>query len=294
MLKKISKSVFIIGHCGFLGSAIAQKLEQLGFEVHGELIVDGKSVRKLCDLCKPASILKLLDFEIIIHSAGITHPRSDDLTFDRSCQDVVKPSIRLFESLKHHNYKGKITYISSAGALCPLNVENFDERSVVFPRGKYGFEKYCLEQSLISLSGLGLDTLILRPSNPYGEFHRDPVGQGIIGTALNARRCDISLEVFAHPETARDFIFIDDFAYVSAKLINTATGIFNVSSNQMHSIKNVITLLEHHGVNCIWNNKSDAKLDRIPVDNKKLFEHIGAHKFTTLEVGLARLFMTGC
>jgi UDP-glucose 4-epimerase len=114
------------------------------------------------------------------------------------------------------------------------------------PLGWYGHAKFAAERLILEFGRRhGLIYTILRVSNPYGfqvPLHKP---QGLIPIFLKHAREDTPLTVWGDGSARKDFIHYTDFTSALAKIVQSRlVGIFNVSSNQSHSVNEVIGFAE--------------------------------------------------
>ncbi len=116
------------------------------------------------------------------------------------------------------------------------------------PIGWYGRAKLAAEVLIEKyVARHGLACSILRISNPYGYPVPKNRAQGIIPHAI---RCAVEgqlLYLWGNGTARKDFIYYTDFlsaieTVIGEKLIGT----FNVSANESHTIREVISLVEKH------------------------------------------------
>jgi UDP-glucose 4-epimerase len=92
----------------------------------------------------------------------------------------------------------------------------------------------------------GLDGLVLRLANPYGERQRLDATQGVVPVFLGKALRGEPLQIWGDGSTVRDFLYISD---VVAALLATANyqgeeRLFNVGSGEGLSLNQLVTLLE--------------------------------------------------
>ena len=105
--------------------------------------------------------------------------------------------------------------------------------------------KVAIENYIQMFSALyGMESCILRPSNPYGPRLGRAGLQGVIGACLTKAAHNEPLEVWGDGNVIRDFIYVEDLAELCVLSIQSSiTGVFNVGSGVGVSIREIIDLL---------------------------------------------------
>jgi nucleoside-diphosphate-sugar epimerase len=124
--------------------------------------------------------------------------------------------------------------------------KKLSERCSVEAETVYGISKRVVED-LIRLSGL--PHLILRLSNVYGPGCR-PDYNSVIATFCHRAVRGESLKINGDGSQGRDFIYIGDVveAFILAGFSNKKSGIFNVGSGKITSLKQVIGKIDKAGI----------------------------------------------
>ena len=109
------------------------------------------------------------------------------------------------------------------------------------PEDPYGIAKYAVEQDLRAAHGMfGLDYVIFRPHNVYGEFQN--IGdryRNVVGIFMNQSMHGEPLTVFGDGEQTRAFSYIGDVApYIAASVDVPAAcnEVFNIGADQPFSV----------------------------------------------------------
>jgi len=115
------------------------------------------------------------------------------------------------------------------------------EDTVPRPEDPYGIAKYAVEQDLHAALGMfGLNHVIFRPHNVYGEFQN--IGdryRNVVGIFMNQLMQGEPLTVFGDGEQTRAFSYIADVApYIAASVDVPAAynEVFNIGADQPFSV----------------------------------------------------------
>ena len=116
------------------------------------------------------------------------------------------------------------------------------------PADSYGIAKLAVEKELeISKKMFGLDYVIFRPHNVYGE--RQNIGdkyRNVIGIFMNQALKGQPLTIFGDGQQTRAFTYIKDISLAIAKAGLTRpcfNQIFNIGSDNVYSINQVASLV---------------------------------------------------
>ena len=107
--------------------------------------------------------------DIVIHSLSTTIPvESQNARYD--VESNLLPTLDVLNCMLKYNVKN-IVYISSGGAIYGNNACKHTELDNVSPISSYGVVKLAIEKYILQYTQLfGIQSLILRLSNPYGSY----------------------------------------------------------------------------------------------------------------------------
>jgi nucleoside-diphosphate-sugar epimerase len=176
--------------------------------------------------------------EACVHAAWVTEPT----TYLNSPANVwlLDAGLQLIDLLGSVNCR-RAVFLGTCAEYDTSQPRPLDESAPLRPLTLYASCKVALSllgQSRAAKAGIGFAWA--RIFHPYGPYeHRDRVIPSAIRALLRG-------EVFTsvHPEAARDFIHVGDISTGLTSLLEAgAEGVFNVSTGQAASIRNVIIAL---------------------------------------------------
>ncbi|MFN9644985.1 MAG: NAD-dependent epimerase/dehydratase family protein [Cyanobacteriota bacterium] len=249
--------VTVLGGGGFLGSAI---VDQLLAEGHGVRVLErahnkphrvfeaNEAVEWLAGDCRePADIRTALQgASAVVHLAWSTRPKSsnDKPIFD--VQSNVVASLQLLEEMQAQGVR-KILFASSGGTVygTPLRTP-IDEDHPHQPTTSYGITKLTVEKYLLLAKELhGLQPIILRMANPYGERQRVEGAQGVVAAFLKRALAGEPIEIWGDGTVIRDFLHVADVSRAcgAALRYEGKECVFNIGSGAGTSLNALIGLL---------------------------------------------------
>ncbi|MBI2482136.1 MAG: NAD(P)-dependent oxidoreductase [Candidatus Vogelbacteria bacterium] len=256
--------VFITGISGFVGANLAHKLVEQGHEIHGLVRAQSKnswrleSIRNqitihegdILDKAKVSEIITQVKPEIIYHLVVYgAYPFQKDA--ELALQTTVMATLHLLQAAKAAGVKMVVSTGSSSEYGTKDHPMHEDER--VDPNSYYAVGK--VAQTLLGQhfsNTEDLPVITLRLFSVYGPYEEPtrllPV---LILNALNNR--DIPL---ASPDTARDFIYVDDIvdAIIQAGNRPDLGGqVFNLGSGKQQTLQTLVNTV-------MSETKSNSKL----------------------------------
>lgn len=235
--------VLITGVAGFIGSHVASRFLQEGYQVVGVDDLSGGNVANIPagvdfiqgDLALPNTIARIpRDCRKILHLAGQS---SGEISFDDPVADLEKNTVSTLNLIRYgiENQIERIVYASSMSVYGAVENVPISEEHHCIPLSCYGVGKYATEGYLRVYQNK-LPFVVLRMFNVYGPGQDlSNLRQGMVSIYLAQALANGKIEVKGSVERFRDFIFIDDVVeawfraatYSSAlgKILNVGTGI---------------------------------------------------------------------
>ncbi|MCK4388051.1 MAG: NAD-dependent epimerase/dehydratase family protein, partial [Dehalococcoidia bacterium] len=139
----------------------------------------------------------------------------------------------------------------------------------------------------------GLDYLILRYSNPYGE-RQNPYGQqGVIPVFLNRIKMGERPVIYGDGSMERDYIYVADAveATIAALEKKTAHKIFNVGSGAGTSINHLVKVMSGvvgKEIEPMYVEDSVVRVKRVVLDVSRIRDEVGWKPNTSLQQGIER------
>jgi UDP-glucose 4-epimerase len=242
----------VLGGAGFIGSHIVEALQAQGHVIH---LLDARpsawwtpptNVRCWWGDWNDATLLAaaMQKVEVVIHLISTSMPASSNQNIPLDVEANLMATLRLLE-LSRANGIRRVVFASSGGTV--YGVPQFTpitEQHPTQPLNSYGIVKLTCEHYLRLYHQLhGLEYIILRGANPYGERQNPKQAQGAIGVFLGqiARRAPIT--IWGDGNVIRDYFHVSDMAqaFVLAATCPLASGLFNVGSGHGVSLNELLT-----------------------------------------------------
>ena len=298
------QTILILGGYGFLGTNILKHIDNHLRQQYQVIVFDkfAKHPHGVSFECVQrvyagdfmnsellACIFEENKIDLVIHSLSTTVPvDSSNARYD--VESNLLPTIDILNLMVKYNVKD-IVYLSSGGAIYGTQRhERHKETDDVFPISSYGVIKHTIEKYLMQYAQLyGLRPLILRLSNPYGEYHYS-MKQGVVNVAMTKAINGEKMQIWGDGNGKKDYIYVGDFIEILFKLLSKKihTQVINIASNILLSVNEIVqavqTLEPNFQVEHIDADKYDTNC--FALDTKKLYSLIGDYNFTPLFTGL--------
>jgi len=253
----MERKVALFGGAGFLGSAIVDRLlagghqlrifERPRIEPHRDF-VPGESVEWVTgDFSHAHDVREALQgVDAVVHLVCTTRPKSSNEEPIFDVQTNLVSTLQLLEAMKECGV-AKIVFASSGGTVYGSPIRTpIDEEHPTNPTTSYGITKLAIEKYLLLEKKLhGLEPVILRIANPYGERQRVEFAQGVVAAFLARALRDESIEIWGDGSVVRDYLHIADVAEAFAAALDYEGEevIFNIGSGGGTSLNDLATIL---------------------------------------------------
>lgn len=298
------KNILIIGGHGFIGSNLIDLLILGG--LYNIFVFDkvGKQnnsaeyhhiagdYNNLGDL---ESFFSSNSVEIVVHLASTTvpsTPNGKDMLSD--IETNLIGTIQLLNLMVKYKVRN-ILFTSSGGTVYGSEDHaSYSEADWGLPISSHGIVKQTIERYLFLYNyHFGINYLILRISNPYGENHKS-LTHGFINVSLRKIINNETVIVYGDGSVVRDYIYINDLVRIMVKLINIGfdNQIINIGSGLGYSINDILKviacLVGDFSVNYVASNNFDVP--RVVLNNMKLLSIID-FKLTPIDKGILQTYL---
>jgi nucleoside-diphosphate-sugar epimerase len=287
----------VTGAAGFIGSHLAEALQEAGHEVVGidsftdyydpavkERNASGIDVWRL-DLAHDE--LDFSGWDGVFHLAGQPGVRSFGDVFPLYVERNVLASQRVFEAAAGSGVR--VVFASSSSIYGEAERYPTPEETPPRPLSPYGITKLACEH-LARASGksLGLDAVVLRYFNAYGPRQRpDMAFPRVVEALLDGRR----FELFGDGEQSRSFTFVLDVVDASILAMEHAAAgaVYNVGGGEEATMNETIALLEQIAGRTLEVERTEAvpgDQRRTKADTTRIRDDLGWQPSKSLEDGL--------
>lgn len=272
--------IMLLGGGGFIGSALAKRLQREGAPVHLVGRHDGSRLAHVLPQCGT-----------VVHLASATTPGSSAA---HPCLELdnLALTLRLLDLIQAQPATHLIFFSSGGTVYGNPQQRPVAEDSPLLPLSHYGAGKVAQEMFCQAFRAQGHAVTVLRPSNAYGPGQTLRHGFGLIRTLLEHAHLGTPLEIWGDGESVRDFIYIDDVVEASVRLINQSedSGTYNLGSSKGYSINQVKGVVEKvcgKALKTIYRPARGMDVRSVVLDNSCLTAQLGWQPSIELEVGVA-------
>jgi nucleoside-diphosphate-sugar epimerase len=240
----------VTGAAGFIGSHLAEALQDKGHEVVGiDSFTDYYDVARKEENAAALDVLRLdlaedeLDFagcDGVFHLAGQPGVRSFGSVFRDYAQRNLVASQRVFEAAAAAG--ARVVFASSSSIYGDAGTYPTPEHTQPRPISPYGITKLgCEHLARAYATGFGLDVVVLRYFTVYGPRQRPDMAFTRLVEALASGG---AYELYGTGEQSRSFTFVDDVIDATISAMQTGTGTYNVGGGEEATMLEAIELLE--------------------------------------------------
>ena len=303
--KKIYEKCLILGGCGFLGSHVAEGLLASGYTVRifDKVKVDTQNINHIIENLQimegdfnnekdAARAIKGIDY--IFHFIGTTLPKTSTENPIYDLESNVISTLKLLNLAVQEKIK-KIIFSSSGGTVYGVpQTLPIAEDHPTNPTSAYGISKLMIEKYLeLYHRTKGLDYVIFRIANLYGERQNPHSTQGVIAVFLGLAKEGKPITVWGKGNITRDYIYIKDAvpALVNAISIKSRQRLFNLGSGKGTTLNDLITIMEEITGRAVRVTYAKGRVIDVPInvlDISRARQEFGFSPNTTLLDGVRK------
>jgi UDP-glucose 4-epimerase len=237
----------VTGGAGFIGSHIADRLIDLGYDV---LILDqlttgsrsnvpSEATFEERDIADPAIERLLAQWrgEIVIHCAAQVSVASSVLDPGRDARSNVVGTIGTIRAAVAGGCRSFV-YVTTGGALYgePRYLP-CDEDHPIQPISPYGLSKWAGERYLDLLAPETMKRVTLRLANVYGPRQRSDGEGGVVAIFAERMRGGLPVEIQGDGRQTRDFVYVSDVVDAAmAAAVATCSTTVNIGTGSAVSV----------------------------------------------------------
>lgn len=243
--------VLVLGGNGFIGSHVVDALLEVGHKVRIFDHFDNHYRTRLTGVEYVLGSLDdvflvteaLADIDVVFHGLSTTVPSTSNLDPIADVRSNLINTLLLLQLMVQKNIP-KIVFLSSGGTVYGIpDAVPIPESHPLRPICSYGVVKVAIENYLFMFHQLhGLEYVVLRESNPYGERQGHVGVQGVIGSFMAKILAGEPIEIWGDGSVVRDFIYVGDLAELCVLAIQSKkSGTYNAGSGVGHSINEIVS-----------------------------------------------------
>lgn len=235
------------------------------------------------------NLFKKYKFQIVFNLFSTTVPSNSNENIPYDIQSNLGVAVQILILMKKYNAP-KIVFFSSGGTVYGISKsEKISESHPTHPISSHGIIKLGIEKYIEMYGFLhGIEYLILRVSNPYGERHLSKK-QGFINVILRKILANEEIVIWGDGSVVRDFIYVQDLV----KIVNhccthgAKNQILNIGSGQGISIREVLNkiVLMLPMARVVYKASNLHDVPRVVLDIRKMQDLLD-FKLTELDDGI--------
>jgi UDP-glucose 4-epimerase len=263
-------AVLLLGGAGFIGSALAARLQQEQMAVHVFGRNDAQQLERVLPECGT-----------VVHLASATTPGSSATQPELELGNLALTQ-RLLALLQTQPDTHLIFFSSGGTVYGNPNRLPVTEDSPIAPLSNHGAGKAAQEAFC----------------QTHGPGQTMKSGFGLIRTLLEYARTDTPLEVWGDGENVRDFIYIDDIVEATLRFIQLPRdcGTYNLGSGvgySVNQVKGMVETLCGREIRTIYQPARGIDVRSVVLDNTRLKARLTWQPGVGLADGIARTWHFG-
>lgn len=297
--------VLVTGGAGFIGSHLT---DQLVADGHDVLVLDDLSTGSLQNVNADAAFVRMniLDpglaqifarekFDAVFHLAAQTIVGSSLEHPDIDAKVNVSGTLQVLEGCRRSGV-GRVIFASSAAVYGDTPLLPVPEDAPKQPASFYGLSKLTAERYIQLYHELfGLQYMILRYANVFGERQGDRGEGGVVSIFTRAMQRGESLTVFGDGTQTRDFIYVGDVAAANIRAARAAEAnrVLNVGTQSETSVNQLAGLLSDvagRPASTVYREERPGDILKSMLRNSEARQILDWSPATSLREGLGRTY----
>jgi UDP-glucose 4-epimerase len=185
--------------------------------------------------------------DVIFHLISTTLPKNSNENPLYDVETNLSGTLNVLEAARTTG-ASRIIFASSGGTVYGVPIQiPIPETHPTNPICSYGIVKLTIEKYIQLYHTLhGLNYLILRIANPFGEGQRPDVAQGAVAVFLHRALKDRPIEIWGDGTVVRDYLYISDVidAFMRALDYDGNSRIMNIGATRGHSLNDLMRAME--------------------------------------------------
>jgi UDP-glucose 4-epimerase len=296
--------IVILGAGGFIGAHLYATLSALGHDVIG--FSRGKpppwlrAERWVLGDFRDEECLRTLlrEGDIIFDLVGTSSPATSNGDPLADLRDSVASRLRFLEILRAIPPRRFVTLSSGGTVYGVTNGAPVDETAPTEPLCAYGVSKLAIEKYTALYAHLhGLDHIVLRVSNAFGEHQHLKRQQGVVAAFVKATVEGRPIEIWGDGSVVRDYVHVADVADALVRCLTVRSPehrVINIGSGIGRSVLDVahgIQRLSNRPLNILYRPGRKADVPHVVLDTRRAREVLGWHTTVSWEKGLERTLL---
>jgi UDP-glucose 4-epimerase len=293
----------VVGANGFIGSHLVDALVGAGHEVAafdrfstGTPTFEAPGVRMIRGDFLSRSDLDdaVRGQELVFHLLSTTTPATAEGDPTLDIRTNLVQTVQLLESCVRAGAR-RVYFGSTGGAIYgSQGHEEYAEVDLAMPVSPYGIGKLSVEHYLhFFRAKYGLESTILRISNPFGPRQRPNRRQGLIPIALRQISQGLPVTRYGDGSMVRDYIFVDDLVRMIMAMVGRETrfDVYNMGSGHGTSVTEVFESLRRVTGRDFEVREEPVPptfVDRVVLDTRRYRQEFPAVDLTSLDDGIER------
>lgn len=291
----------VLGANGFIGSHLVDQLAEQGHDIvaFDRFGADARFVQKpnitkiYGNFLNKADLIEALKgVEYVFHFISTTNPATAENDPLIDIETNIRMSVELFQACVDAKVK-RVIFASTGGAIYGQGVgKPFTEDDIAQPISPYAIGKLTIEHYLRYFKVKhGLDSVVVRISNPYGERQPLHARQGVIPVFLENILNQQPLTVLGDGSMVRDYIYVKDVVRMVASIFerDTEHDVYNIGSGSGSSVNDLVQAIESVvGKPAVVEHKPAPAtfVHSVTLNTERYQNEFGAPQLTDLRTGL--------